>query len=136
MTQLLKACANSREPILREISQGLLDRRLFKCIEGTSERALLKEYERRLSVANLDPEFFFAEDKPSDLPYKPYDPYEENQDSLILVEDQTGKPRDLAALSEPVAQLSKTYGNFRLYFPEIIRQNSEQKANKNGNENN
>jgi len=121
MTQLMKISEKAKDDTFRELGSALLNRRLFKCVEGPPDRETLKVYEDRLMKLGMDPNYFLLEDKASDTPYKTYDPDSSDPASLIMIENNDGKLVDLSSASEAVSILSRKKTMYRLYFHEKAR---------------
>lgn len=77
ITEFLKGCTEASDPVLRDLSLGLLNRHLFKATDATSviqagEVGKLNAFDARvrdhLKQAGLDPRFAFADDTPGDTP--------------------------------------------------------------------
>lgn len=131
--EFFRCCSKSKDNILQTLANRLLHRRLYKAIDVTgleSDRISLfynevLEYIRKNS---FDGKYHFAYDIPSDTPYKPYDPDEEQQAAQIRVENEHFQPTEISKLSEPIDELKKKYQLLRYYFPEEIREDVEKIA--------
>jgi len=126
LNEFFKACASSQDKHLRELGDGLLNRRLYKGIDltdigpGLGDFAVKATEALKSKGANTDYEF--GNDTPADTPYKPYDPDQEKPAAQIYVEDGTGKIVEISTVSEPVKTLQRKYQLVRYYFPERYRQ--------------
>jgi uncharacterized protein len=127
ITGLLKICSNGKDVILSELSRGLLNRRYYKCREPLPDRATFKRIEASIEAKGRSVEYCLEEDKPSDAPYKPYDP-DEDPKTIIWIENENGKQADLSRISDPVGELTEKYSLQRLYFPSDLRDDIEEKA--------
>jgi len=62
----------------------------------------------------------FADDSPSDTPYRPYDPDTDSSATQIYVDSGAGKPTELSSASETVKQLTSRRLLRRYYIiPEL-----------------
>ena len=73
MTELFKACTRGQDPLLGELGEGLLNRKLYKAIDVTfaSPRAAADFKVAaidKIKRLGLDPAFTLADDSPSDMP--------------------------------------------------------------------
>lgn len=130
VSSFMAACSRSSDRILSDIAKGLLNRKLFKAIEmtGASAPAVAAFYHeavKRLEQLGLDPNYSFESDTPADMPYKPYDPADDDPATQIYVKDPLGKIREISMISGPVEQLKKRYQLVRYYFPEKVREEME-----------
>jgi hypothetical protein len=126
MTGFFKACAKARDPWLNRLGSGLLNRTLYKAVDMTGfDPADVERFKvqaiRSVTEAGLDPAMAFADDSPSDTPYRPYDPDRDNPATQIYVQMPEGRAKELSEVSQPVRQLTSTYHLRRYYFPEDIR---------------
>jgi uncharacterized protein len=125
ITEFLKSCHAARDPVLRELSDGLLNRRLYKSVEASNKpvEAITSFRERGEALASgeADPRYAFAMDTPRDTPYKLYDPDAEKPATQIYLETGSGALKELSTVSEPVNALRKPYELVRYYFPERLR---------------
>jgi len=137
ITELLKACGAGNDPILRDLSLGLLNRRLYKAIDVTdvvasAEVSRIVAFDAmvrdELTRQGLDPRYAFADDTASDLPYKPYDPDNEKPARQIYVENGAGVAVEISTLSEPLTQIRKKYTLVRYYVPAEFRDEMERIA--------
>ncbi|MFQ3591594.1 MAG: HD domain-containing protein [Gemmataceae bacterium] len=128
--QLLKSASRHTDPTLAKLARGLLDRKLFKCVDVSSMVAqqqvnkIIRFKEimlARLQSLNLDPSYHFVEDTASDTPYEPYEPDTERPARQILVESDAGRIVEISQQSEALRQLSKTYTVMRYYAPAELR---------------
>ena len=74
MTELFKACARGHDPLLGELGEGLLNRRLYKSVDVTfaspeSAAKFTVAATERIRTLGLDPAYALVGDSPSDTPY-------------------------------------------------------------------
>jgi len=69
----------------------------------------------------FDPDYYWADDSPSDTPYKPYDPDDDQPATQIYVDTLSQGPKELSTLSDAVASLKRKYTLVRYYFPKKIQ---------------
>jgi hypothetical protein len=130
ITELMKSCTRSDDPILCALGGGLLHRRLYKAFDVSSlftpqelerTKALHRRVEERMAQLGLDPRYCFVEDSASDTPYEPYHPDVEKPGRQIFVEAGNGKIVEISTLSDALGQLRKTYTVVRWYVPPEFR---------------
>lgn len=122
MSEFFKACCKSQDEVLAMMGNGLHHRNLFKSVDCSSVDPLkLVEFADKAKECikddGKDPDFFFASDSPSDVPYKPYDPDVDNPATQIYVETLSNGIKELGSQSEAVTTLKKKYQLVRYYFP-------------------
>jgi uncharacterized protein len=126
MTELFKACARGEDPLLKELGEGLVNRRLYKAVDvtfvsPTAAAAFQVAATDRLRSAGLDPSYALVADSPSDTPYKPYDPDAQKPVNQILVASPTLGWQEISQASRSVDAIQKEYSLLRYYFPERVR---------------
>ncbi len=126
ITEFLKCCTATKDPILRDLGTGLLHRRIYKATDATdAEKVAVGRFaaaaKERVTALGYDPEYALSEDNPSDTPYKPYNPDDDEPADQIYVESFDGRAAELSSRSEPVDRLKKQYTLLRYYYPEGIR---------------
>jgi HD superfamily phosphohydrolase len=130
VTEFLKSCAALRDGLLRDLADGLLNRRLYKALDVTAwvdarEVGRIMAFDaaarQRLRERGMDPRYCWVEDSASDTPYEPYQPDAEKPAKQIFVQDADGKVVEISALSEALVQLRKTYTVIRYYAPPGFR---------------
>ena len=126
ISEFLRACRHSEDPILKTLGDGLLNRRLFKAIEASdADRSTIGKFHsdcvELLRSKQLSPDYYFECDAPSDTPYKPYDPDDDKPATQIYVATTLGEPMEISKQSDAIAQLKRPYKLLRYYFPESIR---------------
>jgi uncharacterized protein len=126
MTELFKACARGNDPLIRELGEGLLNRKLYKAVDVTfaSPRAasdftgVALDKIKRLG---LDPAYSLVGDSPTDTPYKPYGPDDLRPVDQIFVEGPSGGWQEISQASRSINTLQNEYRLLRYYFPSRIR---------------
>ena len=127
MTAFFKACAASGDELLRELGEGLLNRKLYKAVDVTdvppqSVANFKVEAVDKIRGLGLDPEYALVDDSPSDTPYKPYDPDAEKPANQIYIETLKRGSQEISLMSDSIVTLRKKYSLLRYYFPERIRE--------------
>jgi hypothetical protein len=125
----LKEWSRDDDAILADLSQRLMQRRLFKAIDlagGVSERfwASAEELVRR---GGFDPQYYLVTDRASDVPYYgDYSPVGVDPKSLIYIETASGSDvREISEVSEVVRGM-RGYRIDRVCVPvEVAEQMSE-----------
>jgi uncharacterized protein len=126
MTDLFKACARGDDPLLGELGEGLLNRRLYKSVEVTfASPESVAEFSvaatEKISALGLDPTYAFVGDSPGDTPYRPYDPDSAQASDQILVEGPTVGWQEISQASHSIDTIQKEYRLLRYYFPDRVR---------------
>lgn len=126
VSEFLKCCKVSSDPILQSLGTGLLERTLFKAVEASdADRVDVARFTAdavsAVRKAHHDPDDAFVEDTPGDTPYNPYDPDEAKPATQIYVQTTLGETKELSAQSETVAELRKRYSLLRYDFPASLR---------------
>src|SRR6185295_15383533 len=116
------------DPILADLSRRFTGRRLFKAIDldmPVAERPeFLNAARAQVSRAGYDPEYYFIEDRASDVPYYNYYTADESEpQKRIYVEDGYARPkiREISEVSEVVRGLQRGYELHRVCFPAEIK---------------
>ena len=124
----VKQWQRSRDPLLSDLSRRFIGRRLFKAIDldmPISERAgFLSAARDCVARAGYDPEYYFIEDRASDVPYYNYYTAEGVEPKTrIYVEDGYARPRirEISEISEVVRGLQRGYELHRVCFPSEVR---------------
>ena len=124
----MKQWQQSKDPILSDLSQRFVNRRLFKAIDldmPTDERQnFLSAAFAVVEAAGFLPEYYFIEDRASDVPYYGYytaDGVEPR--TRIYVEDGYARPaiREISEVSEVVRGLGRGYELHRICFPAEVK---------------
>jgi len=118
----------SDDAILSDLSRRFTTRRLFKAIDldmPMSERAEFLSAARTSVVnAGFDPEYYFIEDRASDVPYyNYYTPKEAEPKTRIYVETGYARPqiREISEVSNVVRGLQHGYELHRVCFPSEVK---------------
>ncbi|WP_077216095.1 HD domain-containing protein [Bacillus kwashiorkori] len=111
------------DEILKDLSSRFLNRNLFKYVEfdPAVEYKKYKELTDLFKAAGIDPDYYFAFDSSSDLPYDFYRPGEEEERLPIHLLMPNGELRELSTESEIVEAISgKRRTDHKLYFPQDL----------------
>jgi len=124
----LKQWQQTSDPILRDLSQRFVGRRLFKAIDldmPENERANFLDAARAVvAQAGFAPEYYFIEDRASDVPYYGYYTAEGAEPrKRIYVEAGYAHPqiRQISEISEAVRGLRRGYELHRVCFPAEVK---------------
>lgn len=124
----VKQWQRSSDEILADLSRRFTGRRLFKAIDldmPEGERSeFLAEARECVSEAGYDPDYYFIEDRASDVPYYNYYTAEGAEPkSRIYVEDGYARPclREITEVSEVVRGLQRGYELHRVCFPPEVK---------------
>jgi HD superfamily phosphohydrolase len=124
----VKQWQRSSDEILADLSQRFTARRMFKAIDldmPLGERAgFLSAARERVVHAGYDPDYYFNEDRASDVPYYNYSTAEGAEPkSRIYVEDGYAQPciREITEVSEVVRGLQRGYELHRVCFPAEVK---------------
>jgi HD superfamily phosphohydrolase len=125
----VKQWQHSADAVLSDLSRRFVARRLFKAIDldmPLSERPEFLQAARAcVSKAGYDPEYYFIEDRASDVPYyNYYTPQDAEPKSLIYVEDGYARPRirEISEVSNVVRGLERGYELHRVCFPSEVKE--------------
>ena len=123
-----KQWQHSDDQVLRDLSSRFVNRRLFKAIDldmPTDERAeFLTAAKSVVERAGFSPDYYFIEDRASDVPYYGY--YTSGgvePRTRIYVEDGYARPviREISEVSEVVRGLRHGYELHRVCFPAEVK---------------
>ncbi len=124
----VKQWQRSDDAILADLSRRFTNRRLFKAIDldmPEGERpAFLQAARDCVARAGYDPDYYFIEDRASDVPYYNYYTAEGAEPkSRIYVEDGYSRPRirEITEVSEVVRGLQRGYELHRVCFPAEVK---------------
>ena len=124
----VKQWQRSSDEILADLSRRFTGRRLFKAIDldmPEGERSeFLAAARECVSQAGYDPDYYFIEDRASDVPYYNYYTAEGAEPkSRIYVEDGYARPRirEITEVSEVVRGLQRGYELHRVCFPPEVK---------------
>lgn len=121
----LKTWANSKDPILSHLCDGLLFRRLYKVVDlttiddPTKLRAAVDSAKQAVKSAGGDGEYHLFYDEPRDTPYEIYDG--QNPSSDIAIQYADGAVKTFAEISPLMPALSKQLMFRRLHVAEQFR---------------
>lgn len=124
MQSMMMSWTKEKDPILADLCERFLNRRLFKYVTVDSEveqEQIYNVIERSAIDRGFDPQYYLGIDSPSELSYDIYEPGEHNSLPILLL---NGKD-ELAEISEQsdiVRSLAKMrQGKHRIYFPEQVQ---------------
>ena len=125
----VKQWQRSADPILNDLSHRFVERRLFKAIDldmpVTERTEFLSAARECVGRAGFDPEYYFIEDRASDVPYYNYYTAEGAEPKTrIYVEDGYARPRirEISEVSDVVRGLQRGYELHRVCFPSEVKQ--------------
>jgi HD superfamily phosphohydrolase len=125
----VKQWQSSSDPILSELSQRFVRRRLFKAIDvdmPAEERAGFLRAAREVTArSGFDPEYYFIEDHAGDVPYYDYYTTEGAEPKArIYVEEGYAHPRmrEISEVSDAVRGLARGYQLYRVCFPPEVKE--------------
>lgn len=124
----VKQWQRASDPILADLSRRFTNRSLFKAIDldmPEAERpAFLSAARKCVERAGYDPDYYFIEDRASDVPYYSYYTAQGAEPkSRIYVEDGYARPRirEITEVSEVVRGLQRGYELHRVCFPAQVK---------------
>jgi hypothetical protein len=124
----VKQWQRSTDEILADLSRRFTGRRLFKAIDLDMPVAEQPEFlfaaRECVARAGYDPEYYFIEDRASDVPYYNYYTAEGAEPkSRIYVEDGYSRPRirEISEVSDVVRGLQRGYELHRVCFPAEVK---------------
>jgi uncharacterized protein len=124
----VKQWQRAADPILNDLSRRFTGRRLFKAIDldmPASEQAdFLAAARECVARAGFDPDYYFIEDRASDVPYyNYYTAYGAEPKTRIYVEDGFARPaiREISEVSDVVRGLQQGYELHRVCFPAEVK---------------
>ncbi|PSL40576.1 hypothetical protein B0H99_10437 [Planomicrobium soli] len=122
-----------RDPILSDLSDRFVNRRLFQYVDfdpGKDYRKL-GELSQLFRKAGIDPDYYLIDDSTSDLPYDFYRPGEEEERLPIHLLMPAGEIKELSRSSQIVDAISgKRRTDYKLYFPAELLIDGKKKAVK------
>lgn len=109
-------CSNDPDPILSDLAQRLLNRRLFEDDDKNSYEVL----SQKLIQQGYDPRYYLYQDK---LEKDPYSPYHEDR-NLIYILMKDGTVHELSTVSDIVAAVvaGKQKEDLRCFYPKELKQ--------------
>ncbi len=124
----VKQWQNSSDAILRDLSRRFITRRLFKALDLDMPLAQQAEFlstaRDAVAQAGFDPEYYFIEDRASDVPYYNYYAAEKAEPKThIYVESGYARPqiREISEVSNVVRGLQHAYELHRVCFPAEVK---------------
>ncbi len=125
----VKQWQRSHDPILGDLSRRFVGRRLFKAIDLDMPEAERPEFlnaaRNCVARAGFDPDYYFIEDRASDVPYYNYYTADGAEPkSRIYVEDGYAQTqiREISEVSKVVRGLQQGYELHRVCFPPEVRE--------------
>jgi uncharacterized protein len=125
----LKQWQDADDEILRDLSRRFVGRTLFKAIDldmRVDERVDFMTAARdEVTRAGFDAEYYFIEDRATDVPYYGYYTGEGDEErGRIYVEDGYAHPqiREISEVSEAVRGLRRSYELHRVCFPAEVKE--------------
>ncbi|TFE04193.1 HD domain-containing protein [Jeotgalibacillus salarius] len=120
VTYYFQMWEDEKDPILRDLCDRFMQRRLFKYVEfdPSKEYKKLNQLEQLFEEADLNPDYYLVVDSSSDLPYDFYRPGEEEERVPIHLLMPGGELKELSRHSEIVDAISgKRRTDHKLYYP-------------------
>lgn len=124
----LKQWRDEPDPVLAQLSAGLLDRDLYKTIDLSADDAvgIARMIDRAGELARqmgLDPTYTVLTDRASDTPYTPYDPRHGDIGAHIPIIGPDGRAHPIERRSDMVHLLGRdSYKIARLCVPAALRE--------------
>ena len=124
----VKQWQQSDDAILRDLSRRFVSRRLFKAIDldmpEQDRQEFLTDAREAVRAAGFDPDYYFIEDKASDVPYYSYYAATQTEPKTrIYVESGYAQPqlREITEVSNVVRGLQQGYELHRVCFPAEVK---------------
>ena len=124
----MKQWQRSSDSILSDLSSRFVGRLLFKAIDldmpGNERKQFLAAARSVVEHSGFDPQYYFIEDRASDVPYYGYyTPEGVEPQTRIYVEDGYAHPqiREISEVSEGVRGLGQGYELHRICFPAEVK---------------
>ncbi|HEX6046680.1 MAG TPA: HD domain-containing protein [Pyrinomonadaceae bacterium] len=124
----VKQWQNSSDQILSDLSRRFIARRLFKAIDldmpKDQQAEFLSASRAAVERAGFDPEYYFIEDRASDVPYYSYYAADKAEPKThIYVESGYASPRirEISEVSNVVRGLQYAYELHRVCFPAEVK---------------
>lgn len=124
----VKQWQHSGDPILSDLSRRFVTRRLFKAVDldmpQEQQAEFLAAASQATERAGFDPDFYFIEDRASDVPYYSYYEAEKSEPKThIFVESGYASPeiKEISEVSEVVRGLQHAYELHRVCFPAEVK---------------
>jgi uncharacterized protein len=116
----IKQWTSEEDPILSDLTQRFVDRRLFRAIDlempGPERTAFIAEAKKRMARSGFDPDYYLVEDRARDIPYYSY--YRAEGKARLYIERSTTDHEicDIAEVSSVIRGM-QGYEIHRLCFP-------------------
>jgi HD superfamily phosphohydrolase len=124
----VKQWQQSEDPILKDLSRRFIHRRLFKAIDldmpADEKEEFLETARNVVRQEGYDPDYYFIEDRASDIPYYNYYAAERAEPKThIYVENGYAHPRimEISEVSNVVRGLQHGYELHRVCFPPEVK---------------
>ena len=124
----IKQWQHSSDSILRDLSRRFISRRLFKAVDLDMPRQQQAEFltsaRQAIARSGYDPDYYFIEDRASDVPYYNYYEAEKSEPKThIYVESGYSSPqiREISEVSDVVRGLQHAYELHRVCFPAEVK---------------
>jgi len=124
----VKQWQQSDDAILRDLSRRFVSRRLFKAVDldmpENDREQFLSGAREAVRAAGFDPDYYFIEDKASDVPYYSYYAATQTEPKArIYVESGYARPRlrEITEVSNVVRGLQHGYELHRVCFPAEVK---------------
>src|SRR5712664_1348834 len=125
----VKQWQRSSDEILADLSRRFTGRKLFKAIDLDMPMAERPEFlaaaRECVMQAGYDPDYYFIEDRASDVPYYNYYTAQGLEPKArIYVEDGYARPQisEISEVSEVVGELQRGYERHRVCFPSEVKE--------------
>ncbi|MFN3329413.1 MAG: HD domain-containing protein [Acidobacteria bacterium] len=124
----VKKWQSAEDKVLSDLSKRFINRRLFSALDldmpEDEKKSFLEEARRVVEDGGFDPQYYFIEDKASDVPYYLYKADEKEPKSLILVQVGHSRPqiKEISEVSPAVESLKKAYELHRICFPSELKE--------------
>jgi HD superfamily phosphohydrolase len=124
----IKQWQHANDPILQDLSTRFISRRLFKAVDLDMPREQQAEFltsaRQAIARAGYDPDYYFIEDRASDVPYYSYYEADKSEPKThIYVESGYASPqiREISEVSNVVRGLQHAYELHRVCFPAEVK---------------
>lgn len=118
------------DAVLRDLSERLLFRRLFKAFEIAADDTRDLEVELRIEAARgvladagIDPRYYLRFSQSTDTPYRPYSPRASKPGQTIWIEETNASPLlvDITQVSPTIRVFTESgYSIWRAFFPDVV----------------
>jgi HD superfamily phosphohydrolase len=124
----IKQWQNSSDAILSDLSRRFIARSLFKAVDLDmpldQQAEFLSSARQAIGRAGFDPEYYFIEDRASDVPYYSYYEAEKSEPKThIYVESGYASPqiKEISEVSDVARSLKHAYELHRVCFPAEVK---------------